>query len=258
MKTEFIKKYNEEIKEIKSINDWKLYASPKGQDKQWVIGRSAYSMADFAINHNENFNKVITDILNECEIDIQDFVCEPEAVAGLGKGMKRGGARNHDLLMIGSKNCVIGIEAKVSETFDYELGKRHIEQGGDNTETRAFALKKFLTPGKPWNDVKDIGYQLFTATRGTMISAVDSAMKKVYENAILLIIVFVGKIRLNNGETQETYKTTIKKNDEDFKKFLCATGADDNGKIQREIEGKAINCWIKKIKIRVPDYTIAK
>ncbi len=250
MKTEFIKKHNEEIKEIKSINDWKLYASPKGQDKQWVIGRSAYSMADFAINHNEKFNKVITDILNECEIDIQDFVCEPEAVAGLGKGMKRGGARNHDLLMRGTNNCVIGIEAKVSEPFDDIYRNVYKKQGG-NDNTRAFALKKFLTPNK---DVDDIGYQLFTATRGTMVSAMNAG----YKNAILLIIVFVGDIELSNGETQEKYEDTIKKNDEDFEKFLCATEAYDNGKIQREIEGKSINCWIKKIKIRVPDYTIAK
>ena len=248
MKTEF-KKHNEEIK---SINDWKRYASPKGQDKQWVIGRSAYSMADFAINHNEKFNKVITDILNECEIDIQDFVCEPEAVAGLGKGMKRGGARNHDLLMRGTNNCVIGIEAKVSETFDANFGDVQKKQGNNN-DTRASELKKFLTPNK---DVDKIGYQLFTATRGTMISAMTAGDR--YENAILLIIVFVGDIKLNNGETQEKYEDTIKKNYDDFEKFLCATGADDNGKIQREIEGKTIKCWIKKIKIRVPDYTIAE
>ena len=110
-----LKKNNKEIKSIEGLGK---YASPKGKDVHWVKGRSAYSMAEFAIKHKENFNKVITDILNECKIDIQDFVCEPEAVAGLGKGMKTGGARNHDLLMVGSKNCVIGIEAKVSETFD--------------------------------------------------------------------------------------------------------------------------------------------
>ena len=32
--------------------------------------------------------------------------------------MKSGGQRNHDLLMVGTKNCIIGIEAKVSEKFD--------------------------------------------------------------------------------------------------------------------------------------------
>lgn len=243
-------KFEKNNEKIKSIKDWKCYASPKGKDKHWILGRSAYSMADFAINHNENFNKVITDILNECEIDIQDFICEPEAVAGLGKGMKRGGARNHDLLMRGTNNCVIGIEAKVSETFDANFGDVQKKQGNNNG-TRASELKKFLTPNK---DVDYIGYQLFTATRGTMISA----MKAKRENAILLIIVFVGDIKLNNGETQEKYEDTIKKNDEDFEKFLCVTGADDNGKIQRKIEGKTINCWIKKIKIRIPDYTIAE
>ncbi|MBQ1654304.1 MAG: hypothetical protein II060_10995, partial [Bacteroidales bacterium] len=167
-----------------------------------------------------------------------------------GKGMKRGGARNHDLLMRGTNNCVIGIEAKVSETFDANFGDVQKKQGNNNG-TRASELKKFLTPNK---DVDDIGYQLLTATRGTMISA----MKAKRENAILLIIVFVGDIKLNNGETQEKYEETIKKNDKDFEKFLCATGADEKGMIQRKIEGKTINCWIKKIKIRIPDYTIAE
>ena len=253
MKTEFIKKHNEEIKEIKSINDWKLYASPKGQDKQWVIGRSAYSMADFAINHNENFNKVITDILNECKIEIQDFKCEPEATAGLGKGMKKGGSRNHDLLMVGTKNCVIGIEAKVSESFDNNWRDVQKEQG-DNDDTRAFALKKFLTPNK--DCINDIGYQLFTATRGTMMSA----MKERYENAILLVIVFVGEdIKRNSGENEKKYDENIKKNDNDFAQFLCAVDAHGNGMIQRKIGRETINCWIKKVKIEIShDYTIAK
>lgn len=232
--------------EVKTIDDWKLYAAPKGKGKQWVEGRSAWCMADFAINHPKQFQSMITDILKECAIELQNFSCEPEAVAGLGKGMKSGGQRNHDLLMIGSMNCVIGIEAKVSESFDEPFGKVY-EKGG-NKKARAYALKKFLTPEK---DVDKIGYQLFTATRGSMVSA----MKAGYTNAILLIIVFEGKIKLNKGETEEDYEQTIKKNDEDFVKFLKNVGADGHGMIQRVIEGKTINCWIKKIKINIPTYT---
>lgn len=247
MKTEFIK--NNEI--IETIDDWRRHASPKGKDKHWVVGRSAYSMADFAIYHNEKFKEVVSRILKECELHEQDFKCEPEATAGLGRGMKRGGPRNHDLLMIG-KNCVIGIEAKVSETFDANWGdvqkEQREKQGNDNI--RALALKEFLTPDK---NVDDIGYQLFTATRGTMISA----MKAGYKNAILLIIIFEGDIVLNNGETRDEYEKTIEKNDNDFEKFLRAINS-ENGKIQREIEGKTINCWIKKVKIRISDYTIAE
>ena len=209
-------------------------------------GRSAWCMASFAINHPEQFHSIITEILKECAIELQDFKCEPEAVAGLGKGMKTGGQRNHDLLMIGSKNCVIGIEAKVSESFDEPFGIVY-EKGG-NKKARAYALKKFLTPEK---DIDEIGYQLFTATRGSMVSA----MKAGYTNAILLVIVFEGEIKLNKGETEKDYEQTIKKNDEDFIKFLENCGADENGMIQRVIEGKTISCWIKKIKICIPNYT---
>lgn len=248
MKTEFIK--NNEI--IVTIHDWKRHASPKGKDKHWVVGRSAYSMADFAIKHNEKFKEVVSRILKECELQEQDFKCEPEATAGLGRGMKRGGPRNHDLLMLG-KNCVIGIEAKVSETFDANWGdvqkEQREKQGNDNI--RALALKEFLTPDK---NVDDIGYQLFTATRGTMVSA----MKAGYKNAILLIIVFEGDITLNEGEADKKYKNTVNKNNEDFCNFLSAINADGSGKIQRKIGRETINCWIKKVKIKIPDYTIAE
>ncbi|MBR5654122.1 MAG: hypothetical protein IKX22_08565 [Prevotella sp.] len=242
MKTEFVKN-----NKIKTFKDWEKYAAPKGKDRQWVKGRSAWHMADFAINQNNIFNGVITEILKECGIEIQDFHCEPEATAGLGKGMKTGGPRNHDLLMVGTKNCVIGVEAKVSETFDLNFIDVYKEQGGNNN-TRAFALKEFLTPG---NNVDEIGYQLFTATRGAMISA----MKAGYRNAILLIIVFVGEITLNRGETTESYDKVIKKNDEDFCKFLNNIGANDQGMIQRKIEGEDFFCWVKKIKISIPEYT---
>ena len=242
MKTEFFKN-----NKIKTFKEWEKYAGPKGKDKQWIKGRSAWTMADFAINHNEKFNDIINQILEECDIETQDFKCEPEAIAGLGNGMKQGGARNHDLLMVGNKNCVIGIEAKVSETFDHKFIDVYKRQGGDNS-TRAFALKEFLAPK---NNVDEIGYQLFTATRGSMISA-----KKIgYENSILLIIVFVGGIALNKGETSEKYENIIKKNDEDFSKYLEAIESSDKGMIQREVDGKTIRCWVKKIKIRIPEYT---
>ena len=242
MKTECIKN-----NKIKTFKDWEKYAAPKGEAKQWVKGRSAWCMAEFAINQNEKFNGVITEILKDCGIEIQDFNCEPEATAGLGKGMKTGGPRNHDLLMVGAKNCVIGVEAKVSETFDHNYIDVYKEQG-DNKKTRAFALKEFLTPGK---NVDKIGYQLFTATRGAMISA----MKAGYRNAILLIIVFVGDITLNKGENPDMYEDIIKKNDEDFSKYLAAIEANDKGMIQRKIDGEDIFCWVKKIKIRIPEYT---
>ena len=231
---------------ITTLCQWKEYGHPKSET-QWSEGRSAFLMADFAVNHKEEFCRVIREILKECDIEHQDFNCEPEAVAGLGKGMKRGGSRNHDLLMVGTKNCVIGVEAKVSERFEDSFKKIYKKQGNNNN-TRAFVLNKFLTQGKNVEDVGSIGYQLFTATRATM----NSAFQLGLPNSIQLIIVFTGDVK-----KEPNYDKNCKKNEEDFDAFLKVTKA-ENGLIEREIEGKSVKCWIKKVKVRIPDYSIEK
>ena len=83
MKTEF-KKNNEEIK---SIEDWGKYASPKGKDVHWVKGRSAYSMAEFAIKHNDKFNEVMewaTHAIQQIEsYDVLDWMeCKVQKTPG--------------------------------------------------------------------------------------------------------------------------------------------------------------------------------
>ena len=189
----------------------------------------------------------ISDLLAECGIAEQDFVCEPEAATGLGEGMCRGGARKHDLLMRGN-DCVIGIEAKVSEIFDKEIGKRLKGNEGNkkskesNKSTRAQSLIKCLIPEKNQDKVMGIGYQLFTAARGTMCAALKQGMEK----CIMLVITFKG-----NVEKEKNYDAKCAKNAKDFDDFLKATGADGNGRIVKDISGKDISCWIKHIDITV-------
>ena len=108
---------------ITDIPTWFSVAPPKGGKKQWKEGRSAWAMANYVLNSSSNFKEMIEKILNDCQIQMQSFKCEPEATAGLGIGFGGGGSRNHDMLMIG-KDCVIGIEAKVSESFDDEIGNK--------------------------------------------------------------------------------------------------------------------------------------
>ncbi len=197
-------------------------------------------MAKLAIDSKPYFAKRVSELLAECGIAEQDFVCEPEAKTNLGKEMYRGGPRNHDLLMRGN-DCVIGIEAKVSELFDEEIGKR-LECKEGNRSKRAEKLIEFLMPGKAQEDVKKIGYQLFTATRGTMCAALEHGVEK----SIMLVITFKG-----NVEKEDDYDTLCAKNAEDFDDFLKATGADGNGRIAREIGNKAVSCWIKHIDVIV-------
>ena len=232
-------RYEKEGMAIDSLEAWKRLGKTK-KDNQWKEGRSARLMAELAIERKPEFAKRVSDMLAECGIAEQDFVCEPEAAAGLGKGMCRGGARKHDLLMRGN-DCVIGIEAKVSEPFDEEIGKRlEIEEG--NRSKRAERLIEFLMPGKAQDNVKRIGYQLFTATRGTMCAALEHGVEK----SIMLVITFKG-----NVEKEKNYDANCAKNAKDFDDFLKATGADGNGQIVRDISGKDISCWIKHIDVTV-------
>lgn len=232
-------RYEKEGMAIDSLEAWKRLGKTK-KDNQWKEGRSARLMAELAIERKPEFAKRVSDLLAECGIAEQDFVCEPEAATGLGEGMCRGGARKHDLLMRGN-DCVIGIEAKVSEFFGEEIGKRlEIEEG--NRSKRAERLIEFLMPGKAQDNVKRIGYQLFTATRGTMCAALEHGVEK----SIMLVITFKG-----NVEKEKNYDANCAKNAKDFDDFLKATGEDGNGQIVRDISGKDISCWIKHIDVTV-------
>lgn len=232
-------------KKIETLEQWAELGHPKSA-KQWKSGRSAKEMARFAIEHTKEFESIIRGVLKECSIVEQDFICEPEAIASLGKGMKRGGCRNHDLLLIG-KDCVIGVEAKVSEHFGETLEKELKEQSkkkdGSKVDTRAYQLlQHFVASDNQYEKAKNIGYQLFTATRGTICSA----HKKPCKRAVMLVIVFTGEVL-----KEPTYEENCRKNDDDYNAFLEVVGADVNGKIIKKIEKKEIECWIKKVKINI-------
>ena len=243
----------EKKKEITSFKQWEKLGHPKDPQKQWVKGRSSWEMATYAIDHKKVFKEHLEKILNECGIVKQDFICEPESTSGLGQGMKQGGPRNHDLLMIGSKDCVIGVEAKVSEGFDDSLYSNIEKQKQpDKTieETRGYQLFKYLTCDKKLEDVEKIGYQLFTATR----AVINEANKQKKNNSILLIIVFTGDDDVIKKE--DNYSSKCQKNDSDLTLFKKAIGTDNNDMITRTIGKNEINCWIKKIKVHLPDYKI--
>lgn len=224
---------------IENLTTWENLGGPKSK-KQWEIGRSSYEMASFSIQRKDQLVTLVKNLLQEFELEEQDFVCEPEATASLGKGMFRGGCRNHDLLMVG-KDVVISVEAKVSEKFgNYSISKEKERQTNDDAiNTRAQKLIDFLASGE---ENCQIGYQLFSATRGTM----SAAAKIGYKKCIQLVLIFEGNVKKEND-----YLNKCKKNDEDFKEFLKITKA-ANGDIKRTIEGQEVTCLIKKVKVQVP------
>ena len=225
------------IKENAEItnDNWEKSWSPK-EKKQWKDGRSSKELAKFA--SSEYFPSLISQVLKSCGIAEQNFECTPEAKSSLGIGFRSGGCRNHDLLMEGDEDCIIGVEAKVSESFDKDWINALNEQKNNKTEenTRAYRLRKRLVKFDS-EEVDKIGYQLFTATRAT----INYAIKKKKNKCIVLVIVFEGEIDKGNQ-----YEEKVAKNNKDFVEFCKAVGVQD-GKIK--IDG--IECWIKKVSVNI-------
>ena len=214
-------------------SNWESLWQPKVKD-QWKDGRSSKELAKYA--SSDSFHLLISHILKDCCIEEQNFICEPEAKNSLGKGFNRG-CRNHDLLMVGDKDCVIGIEAKVDEPFDDKwINAFDIQKQKYNNEkdTRAFKLREYLAKGR---NVDDIGYQLFTATRGTISSAID--MKK--KRCVFLVIVFDGEI-----VASQNHNDKVKKNNDDFHEFCKIVGA-----VDKPLHVDNLECWIKKVTVSI-------
>ena len=158
--------------EVINDSNWEASWKPK-KETQWKDGRSSKEFAKCASNEYF-FAKQITQVLTSCGITEQDFTCTPEYKSSLGKGFGKGGCRNHDLLMEGDEDCIIGVEAKVSESFDKDWINALNEQKEKTNEedTRAYRLRKRLVKFDS-EEVDKIGYQLFTATRATINYAIE-------------------------------------------------------------------------------------
>lgn len=228
----------EKTLKIKSLGDWFNYAPPKGEEKQWEKGRSALEMASFALS--DKFCPEIEKVLKDCGMKCkQNFVCEPEAETYFPSdrfGIR--GPRNHDLLMH-SDDLVIGIEAKFSETFDKEISDR-MEGASDNLKKRIRAFSNMLYGDKEPENFKELRYQLFSATVGTIIEAQQRSIK----NCIMLVVVFVGK----GVKEDKNYQNKVVTNDKDYIEFCRSLGIPDVG---GKIVVENINCWIKKIKVTI-------
>lgn len=233
--------------EIQTLDQWYHVAPPEGGSKQWKIGRSALEMARFALS--KEFPIVIDRVLKECGLREGSFICEPEALTSFEQGMGTGGPRHHDLLMIGD-NTLIGIEAKVSEPFDKRIEDKR-KGATDNMNQRLDSCLRYLYNSKPDNAEK-MYYQLFSATIGSIIAA-KSETNKAIKNVISLFVVFV-----DNVDKEDGYDDHVRENDNAFKDFCESFGLDENGgKIPEIPKAPGINCWIKKIKVHIGDYSIS-
>lgn len=199
---------------ITTVEEWYQFAPPKAKGKHWKDGRSAKSLAQFMTDKNQV--KKLEDILVELKYNTNGVIsCTPEANTVLPC---KGNGRNHDLLMIG-EDFVVGIEAKVSESFGEEISTELIE-ASDNKKNRIDTLANELF-GCKINEVKDgleLRYQLLTGVYGTLREAENNKKLK----ALFLVIVFT------DGITRED-ENAVNRNNDDFKNFCQQIGLSAEG-----------------------------
>ena len=225
---------------INSVEDWFNAAPPKGEKTQWKVGRSALEMARFAVS--DDFPHFISKICKWAGINDESFNCEPEAKTSFDKGMGTSGPRNHDLLMIG-ESSVIGIEAKVSESFDKQIKVKKVN-ASENMHTRLDACKNYLFGDKDIN-VDEMYYQLFSATIGTILEAKRNEKTK----AVALFLTFTG-----NVSKEPEYGENVKINNHAFELFCSELGlGPEGGKLKNVpgLNGKPIECYVKKVNVEI-------
>lgn len=170
---------------INTMEDWAKIYSSGSKAKHWKEGRSAYSIANYVINHNglEIIKSRVKDVIQE-EIIIERVVPEIEITID-----KYGQGRVHDLGMFGEKSSVfIGVESKVDETFGNTILDAYLDASikkitGESTKApNRIEDLLALHYGKPDKSVFDLRYQLLYATVGSLEAG--------FDKSFLYIIVF--------------------------------------------------------------------
>lgn len=238
--------------EIKDVDSWFKYAEPKGGKKQWKDGCSANEFARYMTHCGGKLPKEIENYLKSIGIKDKECFCQPEYITSYsGYDLGVGGGRNHDALLT-TADAVIGVEAKVSESFEKSVevklneAKKNSDKG-KNTNKRVVESIKLIT-GKDYSDskseVKHLMYQLISATTGTLIEAHKANVQK----AVVLVIEFDGDVEKKRGKDKESNKKAF----DDFLGFLNIKGKDDkNRKISVTVKDNKIEVWFKMLTISI-------
>lgn len=224
---------------IQDMTDWFCWAPPKGGKEQWKEGRSALEFARFATS--EHFENLINELVKDLDLKSKSFECEPEAETYFPvEKMGSGGPRNHDLLMIG-EDCIIGVEAKVSEAFDKTIREKRKDATSNMEQRLNGAIKYIFGDNKPEN-VENLRYQLFSAIIGTT-EEVKKAKNPNINTAVILILVFTGDVAdVKEGE--------VEGNNKDYKDFIETLHVDEKGGF-KVADTDSIQCYIRKIEVGI-------
>ncbi len=164
---------------IPSLEDWGALYTAHEQGLHWKRHRSAYSIAEFLLDHNggETIRQRASEVFGQ-EIELQRAIPEYEQ-----RFDQYGRGRVHDLAIFGEtesgKRVFIGVEAKVDESFGKALSQEYLKAKArqiTGASTRAperieqLLGLHFRTPNPAMFDVR---YQLLYATAGTLAADAD-------------------------------------------------------------------------------------
>lgn len=249
----------EKTNTISNLESWFTFASPEGGKSQWVDGRSAKEFARYMLHDKGKLPKELENYFKEIGFKMSNCKCLPETVTTFPSEYGSGSGRHHDALLVSDQE-VVGIEAKVSESFDLyidewlEKGESNADQGENRRKRIKESFK--LIAGRTFSDkdlkseeLKKIRYQLVSATVGTIIEA--SVAK-----ACLLIIEFGGDV--TNAKEED-----IERNARDYDNYLEFIGLKDRASKERYItvnhpkDGHEVKIWFNKIHIDItgPTYS---
>ena len=244
---------------INDVSTWFRFAEPEGGIAQWKAGRSAMEFARYMTTANPGqMPEEIRRYLDGIGFNDRQFTCYPEEVTsfhGYNIGTRSG--RHHDgLLVSDNDNCLVGIEAKVSESFDKSISKK-IEEAKSNSDkgknmrdriANSLKLVKRDFDRESLSDEKigSLMYQLVSGTVGTIIEA----DKRNISRASFLIIEFVGEV-----EKESNYESKVKNNKEAYDNYLDFLGLSGKGDSERylnvNLKDKTIQIFFAKIQISI-------
>lgn len=169
-------------KPINTFEDWaSLYDTPQ-QSHQWKEHRSAYSVADFVLNHNggQHLQQRVGKVLGE-SVSFERIVPEYEQ-----RFDQYGRGRVHDLGIFGQlddgRSVFVGVEAKVDESFGATVHDSYLQSKANQitgTSTKApERIEQLLAMHFSVPDVSmfDVRYQLLYATAGTLAANADISL----------------------------------------------------------------------------------
>jgi len=154
---------------IQSMEDWATIYTSGNKAKQWKEGRSAYSIADFVINHHglEKIKSRVEEIIQD-QIEIDIVIPENEIMFDSFRP-----GRVHDLGIYSKGPVFIGVESKVDEPFGPSISDAYLDSiskaiGGSRTN-KPERIEKLLKDQfkKPDRSLFNLRYQLLYAVAGT-------------------------------------------------------------------------------------------